>query len=77
MKVIEKIVDIQTGEEIVNERDETAQEKIEREADELKAIEREAEAKALEAEAKANATAKTALLAKLGITAEEARILLS
>jgi len=38
----------------------------------------EAEAKALkQAEAEAQATAKAALLSKLGITAEEARLLLS
>jgi hypothetical protein len=36
-----------------------------------------AEADALEAEAKAKATAKAALLSKLGITAEEAALLLS
>jgi len=58
------------------------QEKIEATGEVLQQIlsdrEAEAEAKALkQAEAEAQATAKAALLSKLGITAEEARLLLS
>jgi hypothetical protein len=70
MKKIDVSYDILTGEETIVERDETAQEKKQREiftkmaADEL-------------AEAEAKATAKAALLDKLGITAEEAALLLS
>ena len=61
MKIIEKEFNIQTGEETITEREETA-----------------AEAKARKAsEAEAKATAKAELLAKLGITAEEAALLLS
>ena len=70
MKIIEKDFNIQTGEETVTERDETAQEQAEREAAEAKFT-------AQQAEAESKATAKTALLSKLGITAEEARLLLS
>ena len=51
MKIIEKEFNIQTGEETITEREETA--------------------------AEAKATAKAELLAKLGITAEEAALLLS
>jgi hypothetical protein len=70
MKKIIVSYDILTGEETTVERDETAEEKKERDiynkmvADEL-------------AEAEARATAKAALLDKLGITAEEAALLLS
>ena len=69
MKLTEKEFNVETGEEILTEREETAAEKKEREAF-AKEI---AKAKA---EAEAKATAKAALLNKLGITAEEARILL-
>ncbi len=58
----------QTGEEIV--RDATAEEITQMELD-------AANAKARKAEAEAKETARAALLDKLGITAEEAQLLLS
>lgn len=70
MKITEKIVDLATGEETIVERDETAAEKLEREKSEA-----EAQARAIaqtEAESK-----RLALLAKLGITQDEAKLLLS
>ena len=70
MKITVKDFNCETGEETIIEREETAQEKKEREAFIAKF---EAE----KAEAEAKATAKAALLAKLGITAEEAVLLLS
>ena len=63
-----KIVNCETGEEIV--RDANAEEIAQIELDEANATARLAAAKAKE-------TAKAALLSKLGITAEEARLLLS
>jgi hypothetical protein len=63
-----KIVNCETGEEIV--RDANAEEIAQIELD-------EANYKARAAAAKAKETAKTALLSKLGITVEEARLLLS
>jgi hypothetical protein len=63
-----KIYNCETGEEIV--RDATAAEIAQMEIDAANA-----EAKKIEAETKA--TAKVALLTKLGITAEEAKLLLS
>ena len=70
MKIIEKEFNIQTGEETITEREETAAEAKARK-------ESEAEAIAAQAEAASKATAKAELLAKLGITAEEAALLLS
>jgi hypothetical protein len=70
MKITEIDYNIQTGEETVIEREETAAEKKARETTEQK------NAAAL-AQAEAKATAKAALLSKLGITAEEAALLLS
>ena len=70
MKITEKIFNVSTNEETIIERDETAQEQELREA--LKATEITAQA-----EAKARATAKAALLAQLGITEEQAKLLLS
>jgi len=70
MKITEKTLDLITGEETITERDETAQEQAERET-------REAEFAAIQAEAETKAAAKSALLDKLGITAEEAALLLS
>lgn len=70
MKIIEKEFNIITGKETITEREETAQEIAERQA-------AEAEAKArtqAEAETKIK---RQALLAKLGITEEEAKLLLS
>ena len=69
MKIIEKIVDIQTGDETFTERDETP--------DETKARLDFEKAKAeAEKEALAKAEAKSAILFKLGITEDEARLLL-
>jgi hypothetical protein len=70
MKITEKDFNIQTGEETVTEREETAAEAKARKAAEAEAI-------AAQAAAEAKATAKAALLSKLGITADEAAILLS
>jgi len=54
MKIVEKIFDIQTGEETVLERDETPDEKKEREA-----LQKAAKARQAEAEAKAETEAET------------------
>jgi len=70
MKITEKEFNLQTGEETITERDETAAEKKRREKEEADFI-------AEQAEAEAKLTAKNALLSKLGITAEEAVLLLS
>jgi len=70
MKIIEKEFNIITGEETISERDETTSEKQERETYEAQVLERET------AKTK-DAVAKAALLAKLGITADEAKLLLS
>ena len=70
MKKIEKEFDLITGKETFTERDETAQEKAKREAWEL-------EVAAAQVEAEAKATAKAALLTQLGITEEQAKLLLS
>ena len=66
------IVNAETGEVIV--RDLTPAEAKQKATDDAKAIANRAK---LEAEAEAKATAKAALLSKLGITAEEAALLLS
>ena len=69
MKITEKTFDLQTGEETIIERNETADEKKSREkiaAQNLQRIEEDA----------ANAIARAALLTKLGITADEAKLLL-
>jgi len=70
MKITEKEFNIITDETTFTEREETATEKKERESF-------LAEQQKLIAEAEAKATAKAALLSKLGITAEEAKLLLS
>lgn len=70
MKITEKIFDISTGEETFIEREETKAEKDKREA-------LEAEVLTKQAEAEARAQAKVALLAQLGITEEQAKLLLS
>ena len=62
------IVNCETGETV--ERELNKAEKDQQKIDEI-------EVAAIEAEAEAKATAKAALLSKLGITAEEARLLLS
>ncbi len=69
MKLIFKEVNVLTGEETITERDETAAETKARKA-------REAELAKLQAEAKAKETARQAILDRLGLTAEEAAILL-
>ena len=69
MKIIEKEFNALTGQETITERDETAQEQAEREA-----IEADVAAKKVEAEVKA--TAKAELLVQLGITEEQAKLLL-
>lgn len=70
MKITEKEVNAVTGEETITERDATAAEIAER-------AEITAKAEASQAEAEAQATAKAALLKRLGITADEAALLLS
>ena len=70
MKITEKIFNIQTGEETITERDETAAEKKLRE----KAL---ADFLTAKAQDEANATARAALLKKLGITEAEAELLLA
>lgn len=70
MKITEKEFNALTGEETITEREETAQEKAYREA----FIAKQAK---LKADDEARANAKAALLDRLGITAEEAQLLLS
>jgi len=62
-----KVVDLETGQEIV--RDATAEEITQMELDAAESVKRKLEAKA-------KAAQKAALLNKLGITEEEARLLL-
>lgn len=69
MKIIEKNFDILTGEETVTERDETAAETKAR-LDHVKKV------AAQQAEAEAKATARAAILERLGLTADEAALLL-
>ena len=69
MKITEKEFNVKTGEETITERDETAEETKARLNDE-KAV---AKAKA---EKETRAAARAALLDKLGITADEAKLLL-
>ena len=70
MKIIEKEFNVITGETTITERDETAAEQSTREA-------REAEIAAAQTEVEAKATAKANVLAQLGITEEQAKLLLS
>ena len=69
MKITEKEFNVLTGETTITERDETAQEQARRET-------LEAEFAAKQAEAATKAAQRQALLNRLGITEEEARILL-
>lgn len=69
MKITEKEYNVQTGEETITERDETPQEEASR-------LEYAAQVEVLQAEAEAKATARQNLLTRLGITEEEARLLL-
>ena len=69
MKITEKEFNLQTGEETITERDETAAEKKTREA-----IEKQM-AKEL-ADAEARATQRQAIADRLGLTADELKLLL-
>jgi hypothetical protein len=69
MKIIEKEFNALTGEETITEREETTAEKKQRETFEV-------ESKQRIAEAEAKAIARAALLDRLGLTADEAAILL-
>jgi len=69
MKIIEKDFNAITGEETITERDETAAETKAR-LDHAKKIEAE------QSEAEAKATARAAILDRLGLTADEAKLLL-
>jgi len=69
MKIIEKEFNIQTGEETITERDETAAEKKAREKSEK-------EIAAIIAEAEAKVAQRQAIADRLGLTAEEAQLLL-
>ena len=70
MKIIETTYDIQTGQETIVERDESTNEKAFR-------VELERLTQQRIAAAEQKATAKAALLERLGITADEAALLLS
>jgi hypothetical protein len=69
MKIIEKIYDVSTNEETIIEREEDADEKVLRQKKE-KQIAKE------QAEAEAKVVARQAILDRLGITEEEAKLLL-
>ena len=70
MKIIETTYDIQTGQETIVERDESTNEKAFR-------VELERLTQQRIAAAEQKATAKAALLERLGITADEAALLLA
>jgi hypothetical protein len=70
LKITEKNYDVSTGQETFTEREETKSEKDLR-------LQLEAEGAELAAQLQAKAIARTAILEKLGITAEEASLLLS
>jgi len=70
MKITEKEFNVLTGKETITERDETPAEKKAREK-------LEADYAKAQAEAEARAIAKSALLTQLGITEEQAKLLLS
>lgn len=70
MKITEKIIDASTGEESVIEREETGEERQTR-------LDSDKKIAAKKAEDEKAAKAKSELLAKLGITEEEAKLLLS
>jgi hypothetical protein len=69
MKIVEKEFNIITGEETITERDETAAQKKAREA-----YEKETTTQKVKAEAKA--TAKQAIADRLGLSADELKLLL-
>ena len=70
MKIIEKEFNAETGKETITEREETAVETKIR-------LEMEKEKAAAQADANTKATQKAALLQKLGISSDEAALLLS
>lgn len=69
MKIIQKEFNVQTGEETITERDETAAETKAR-------LDRAKEVEAAQTEAEAKAQARQAVLDRLGLTADEAKLLL-
>ena len=69
MKIIEKDFNVQTGKETITERDETA-------AETKKRLDLAKEIAAAQAITDATAAAKASLLARLGITADEAKLLI-
>lgn len=69
MKIIEKIIDAQTGEETIIERDETVAEKKVREK-------LEADFAKAQTEAEAKAAARQAIAERLGLTVDELQVLL-
>ena len=69
MKIIEKEFNVITGEETITEREET-------DAETKARIERAKELAAAKAEADSKEAARAALLDKLGLTADEAKLLL-
>lgn len=69
MKIIEKIVDITTGEETIVEREETAAEKKLREL-------RQKDSAAYKSEVEAKELARKAIAERLGLTADELQVLL-
>jgi len=69
MKITEKEFNVITGEETITERNETAQEKAEREEWQTFVAIRQAEAEA-------KATARQAIADRLGLTADELQVLL-
>ena len=69
MKIIEKEFNVETGEETITERDETAAETKAR-------LDRIKEIAAVQAEAETKATARQAIADRLGLTADELKVLL-
>jgi hypothetical protein len=69
MKIIEKTIDITTGEETITEREETAAEKKAREK-------LQADYAKTQLEAETKATARQAIADRLGLTADELQVLL-
>jgi hypothetical protein len=69
MKIVERTFNAETGETVDIERNETAQEKSEREKNQLKRA-------ALIAEAEAKEAQRQAIADRLGLTADELKLLL-
>jgi hypothetical protein len=69
MKIVERTFNAETGETVDTERNETAQEKSERETNKLKRA-------ALIAEAEAKEAQRQAIADRLGLTADELKLLL-